>query len=96
MLKNPSFQILLGIAFVLPACEGFVCSQERIKAIELAVRPTETQRPALDELKAASAKAAEVVASACPRELPASPTARLGWLTWKLSATRGLATAEKT
>jgi len=36
MIKNRSFQILLGIAVVLPACDGFVCSQERIKAIELA------------------------------------------------------------
>ncbi len=33
--------ILLAIAFVLPACEGFVCSQERIKAIELANRGAE-------------------------------------------------------
>ena len=29
------------IACVLPACDGFVCSQERIKAIELANRGTE-------------------------------------------------------
>jgi Tfp pilus assembly protein PilF len=28
--------IVLTLAFVLPACEGFVCSQERIKAIEIA------------------------------------------------------------
>jgi Tfp pilus assembly protein PilF len=38
MIKNRAFQILLGIAVVLPACDGFVCSQERIKAIELANR----------------------------------------------------------
>jgi tetratricopeptide (TPR) repeat protein len=38
MIKNRSFQILLGIAIVMPACDGFVCSQERIKAIELANR----------------------------------------------------------
>ena len=30
--------IVLTLGFVLPACEGFVCSQERIKAIELANR----------------------------------------------------------
>ena len=34
-LLNPA-TVVLGLAFVLPACEGFVCSQERIKAIELA------------------------------------------------------------
>jgi Tfp pilus assembly protein PilF len=33
--------VLLAISFVLPACEGFVCSQERIKAIELANRGAE-------------------------------------------------------
>jgi tetratricopeptide (TPR) repeat protein len=32
---NPK-AVLFAIAFVLPACDGFVCSQERIKAIELA------------------------------------------------------------
>jgi Tfp pilus assembly protein PilF len=30
--------VVLMLALVLPACEGFVCSQERIKAIELANR----------------------------------------------------------
>ena len=30
--------VVLMLALILPACEGFVCSQERIKAIELANR----------------------------------------------------------
>jgi tetratricopeptide (TPR) repeat protein len=38
MKSNRSLLVVLGIACVLPACEGFVCSQERIKAIELANR----------------------------------------------------------
>jgi len=33
--------VLMAIALVLPACEGFVCSQERIKAMELNNRGTE-------------------------------------------------------
>ncbi len=33
--------VVLAIACVLPACEGFICSQERIKAIELANRGAE-------------------------------------------------------
>ncbi len=33
--------VVLTIAAVVPACEGFVCSQERIKAIELANRGAE-------------------------------------------------------
>ena len=49
----------------------------RIARIERAVRPTDAQRPKLDELKTASAKAAETINAACPRELPASPVARL-------------------
>lgn len=32
------FAVILLIGAVMPACEGFVCSQERIKAIELANR----------------------------------------------------------
>ena len=32
------FAVVLAIGVVMPACEGFVCSQERIKAIELANR----------------------------------------------------------
>jgi tetratricopeptide (TPR) repeat protein len=30
--------VVMALSLVLPACEGFVCSQERIKAIELANR----------------------------------------------------------
>lgn len=49
----------------------------RIARIESAVRPTDAQRPKLDELKTASTKAAEIITASCPRELPASPVARL-------------------
>jgi hypothetical protein len=49
----------------------------RIDAIERAVKPTDAQRNALNDLKAASAKAAETIAAACPREFPEAPTARL-------------------
>jgi len=38
------FAAVLLIGAVLPACEGFVCSQERIKAIELANRGAESFR----------------------------------------------------
>ena len=63
---------------------GGMCSQRaaglaqwRIARIERAIRPTDAQRPKLDELRAASAKAAEIIAAACPREIPPSPVARL-------------------
>ena len=41
MNRNQSLGVVLAIACILPACEGFTCSQERIKAIELANRGAE-------------------------------------------------------
>jgi hypothetical protein len=49
----------------------------RIARIERAVKPTDAQRPKLEELKTASTKAADVIRASCPRDLPASPVARL-------------------
>src|SRR3954453_2767429 len=40
-MKLNARSVILLLSFVLPACEGFVCSQERIKAIELANRGAE-------------------------------------------------------
>ena len=48
-----------------------------IERISEVVQPTDAQRPALDELKAASAKAIEMLQSACPQDLPSIPTGRL-------------------
>src|SRR5712691_4408320 len=47
---------------------------ERITEI---VQPTDAQRGALDDLKAASAKAVDILKSACPNDLPSIPTGRL-------------------
>ena len=41
------------------------------------MQPTDAQRPALDELRAASAKAIEMLKSGCPKDLPSIPTGRL-------------------
>jgi hypothetical protein len=63
---------------------GGMCSPQaaglaewRITRIERAVTPTDAQKPKLDELRAASTKAAEIITAACPRETPASPVVRL-------------------
>src|SRR5262249_55274800 len=48
-----------------------------IERISKVVQPTDAQRPALDELKAASAKAIETLQSACPHDLPSIPAGRL-------------------
>jgi len=72
---------------------GGMCSPQaaglaewRIELIERAVRPTDAQRAALSELKTASSKAAETIAAACPREFPATSTARLELMEKRLDA----------
>lgn len=48
-----------------------------IERISEVVQPTAAQRPALEELRAASAKAIDMLKSACPKDLPSTPTGRL-------------------
>jgi hypothetical protein len=48
-----------------------------IERISEVVQPTDAQRPALDELRAASAKAIDMLKSGCPKDLPSIPTGRL-------------------
>jgi hypothetical protein len=52
-------------------------AQRRLQRIERLVRPTDAQRAAFENLKAASAKALEVVRAACPVETPLTPPGRL-------------------
>jgi hypothetical protein len=60
-----------------------------IDAIERAVRPSEAQRAALDELRAISAKAGDAVRKACPGKPPATPLARLDMVERRLDAMLG-------
>jgi LTXXQ motif family protein len=48
-----------------------------IERISEVVQPTEALRPALDELRAASLKAVDVLKAGCPNDLPSTPTGRL-------------------
>src|SRR5262249_22861007 len=48
-----------------------------IERISEVVQPTDAQRPALDELRAASAKAIDMLQSTCPKDPPSIPTGRL-------------------
>ncbi len=52
----------------------FTDSIERISEV---VEPTDAQRPALEELSAATAQAIDMLKSACPKDLPSTPTGRL-------------------
>src|SRR5262249_18441020 len=48
-----------------------------IERISEVVEPTTAQRPALEELRAASAKAIDMLKAGCPKDLPSIPTGRL-------------------
>ena len=56
---------------------GAGMAEWNMERIEKAVKPNEAQRAALDTLKTASAKAAEMISAACPQDFPASAPARL-------------------
>jgi hypothetical protein len=58
----------------------------RVGALEEIVKPTEAQRAALDALKAASTKAADAMAAACPQDYPATSPARLDAMEKRLDA----------
>ncbi|AXK82743.1 hypothetical protein DW352_20770 [Pseudolabrys taiwanensis] len=79
---------------------GWMCSPQgaglaewRMERIEELVKPTETQRKALDDLRTASTKAAESIKAACPTEWPASAPARLELMEKRMEA---MLTAVKT
>jgi hypothetical protein len=52
-------------------------AQWRLQRIERLVRPTDAQRAAFEDLKAASAKALDIARAACPVEMPLTPTGHL-------------------
>lgn len=58
----------------------------RADQIERAVKLTEAQRSALDDLRAASAKAIEAMAAACPTEFPLSSSARMEFMEKRMAA----------
>ena len=76
MMMGPG---MMGMGGMGAMCDprGAGLAEWRMERIERLVNPTDAQRAALDNLRNASAKAAEIIAAACPRELPASATARL-------------------
>jgi hypothetical protein len=58
----------------------------RIRRIEQTVRPTDAQRPKLDDLRKAWVRASELVTAACPQALPQSPVERLELMEKRLAA----------
>ena len=58
----------------------------RLRQVERAVNLSDAQRKSLDELQAASAKAAEAIAAACPTEIPLTSTGRLAFMEKRVEA----------
>jgi len=58
-----------------PRAAGF--AQWRIDRLEQAIKLTEAQRAKFDELKAAAAKSAELMRTACPSDTPITATGRM-------------------
>ena len=65
---------------------GAGLAEWRMERIERLITPNEAQRTALNDLRTASTNAAEIIAAACPREFPASATARLELMEKRLDA----------
>lgn len=65
---------------------GAGLAEWRMERIERLINPTEAQRAALNDLRTASTKAAELISAACPREFPASASARLELMEKRLDA----------
>jgi hypothetical protein len=74
----------MGPAMCNPRAAGL--AEWRAEMIERTVKPTDAQRAAFNELKAASAKAADLIAAACPRDFPETSTARLEAMEKRLDA----------
>jgi hypothetical protein len=67
-----------------PGAAGF--AEWRIDRLEQALKPTDAQRSKLEELKAASTKAAEIMRGACPSEIPLTMTGRMAAMEKRLEA----------
>lgn len=61
-------------------------TQLPIERIEAVVRPTGSQKDALDRLNSATRKAVETLQAACPNEVPLTPVGRLDVMEKRLSA----------
>jgi hypothetical protein len=85
MMMGPGMMGYQGYGWMCDP-RGAGLAEWRIERIERAVNPTEAQRTALNDLKTASQKAAETVASACPRDVPANAPARLAQMEQRMDA----------
>jgi hypothetical protein len=85
--------MMMGPGMMGAGAFGFMCNPRaagfaewRIARIEAAVRPTEAQRTALNELRAASTNAADTISAACTSDFPAKSTERLAAMEKRVEA----------
>ena len=85
MMMGPG---MMGMGGMGAMCDprGAGLAEWRMERIERLINPNDAQRAALDNLRKASTKAAEIISAACPREFPASATARLELMEKRLDA----------
>ena len=76
MMMGPEMMGRSGLGRMCrPAAAGF--AEWRIDRLERLIKPTDAQRGKFDEFKAASNKAAEIMRSACPTDVPATMPGRM-------------------
>jgi hypothetical protein len=66
------------------ACAQPINSNAVVGRIQAEVHPTSAQAPQLQKLGGALAMAGQYLASACPRDIPAQPTARMQMMEWQI------------
>lgn len=76
MMMGPGMMGRGGYGFLCnPRMAGF--AEWRLQQIETAVKPNDAQKKALEDLRNASSKAADMITKDCPATIPAKPTERL-------------------
>jgi len=85
VMMGPGMMHGQGFGFMCnPRAAGF--AEWRLARIEAAVKPTEAQRAALNDLRNASTKAAELIAAACKTPMPQKSAERLSTMETRLEA----------
>ena len=70
------------------ACQETASADWPVDRIEDAVRPSERQLAALQELRSATTQAGRIVQAACPTDLPLTPTGRLATMEGRVDVLR--------
>ena len=85
MMMGPGMMGGGGFNFMCnPRAAGF--AEWRVARIEAAVKPTEAQRGALNDLRTASQKAADTISAACTSDFPTKSTERMAAMEKRVEA----------